>query len=519
MATTPLLSLPAHLSVGSISSTTAGLLISLFATLDTALCPACATPSTRVRSSYERTVADVPCGGQCVTFRLRVRRFVCRNTACPQRIFAEQFPPWLQPRARQTERRREVIVALGLATSGAQAARLAKHLQMPSSATTITRSIMALPPPLAPPVETAGIDDFALRRGHHYGTIVVDLVRRRVVDLLPDREVASTSSWLRDHPTVNRVSRDRAGAYAEGIRQSGRDIIQIADRWHVLANLGAAIEHIAARLGWGALLAASQAGEQEQTTSARAVLLTPALPLSLPQQERRAAIVELHAHGLSIRQIAVQVQVARGTVRRYLRGYGAQRPRAKRRSLLDPFRHVIYERWQAGADAMQIYREICGQGYQGKPSIVRQLVGTWRKEAPPSPPVPQLPARQIRWILTRMTERLSEQEREQRLLLLAASPEARIAFGCYHRFWAMLRQHRASSLTAWLDQAEASGFPELRAFVAGVYRDLPAVINGLQSSFSQGPVEGQITKLKLIKRQMYGKAGVPLLRQRLLHPV
>jgi transposase len=255
MTTSPFLPLPPGLRIADVTATPCGVQVAVFATTPTAMCPACGTRSTRVRSTYVRTAADVPSGGQRVTILLRVRRFMCGYASCSRRIFAEQFPDWLSPRERQTRRRRQALVTLGLASSGALAARVARHLGMPSSPTTINRAIMSLAPPAAPPPVQVGIDDFAFHRGHRYGTMVVDLARHRVLDLLADREATSAAQWLRAHPSVEWVSRDRGEAYADGVRQSGLPIEQVADRWHLLANLGDARERMAGRLGgWAAAL-------------------------------------------------------------------------------------------------------------------------------------------------------------------------------------------------------------------------------------------------------------------------
>jgi transposase len=516
MTTSPFLPLPPGLTINQVTATADGVHVSLSTPNEVAVCPACGTPSTRVRSTYERTAADVPCGGQRVTLHVQIRRFMCQHQTCERRIFAEQVPTWLRPRARQTERRREALVTVGLATSGSLAARVARHLGMPTSSSTINRAIMGLRPPDAATPVQVGIDDFAFHRGHRYGTIVVDLTRHCVVDLLADREATTTAGWLRAHPSVAWVSRDRGGAYADGVRHSGQPIEQVADRWHLLANVGEAIERLAGRLQWGKLLREPQTASEATPPP---VPETASLPLSPRQRERQQAIVALHQRGLSQRRIAQHVHVAPGTVRRYLHGYSAQRPRTRRSSLLDPFRSQIFALWQAGRDAIQIFHEIRTQGYRGGPSIVRRLITTWRKAQPPLIPSPPLSARQIRWLLVRPSAHLTVEEQAQRLTLLATIPDACIVFSLYHRFWGMLHQQQPALLDAWLRDAEASGLAELRAFVVGMQRDISAVVNGITSPLSQGQTEGQITKLKLIKRQMYGRAGLPLLRQRLLHPV
>jgi transposase len=253
----------------------------------------------------------------------------------------------------------------------------------------------------------------------------------------------------------------------------------------------------AGRLHWGTLL------REPPTVSEVAPLPLPeiaSLPLSPRQHERQQAIFALRQRGLSQRWIATHLPVAPGTVRRYLHGYTGQRPRPSRSSLLDPFRPLIFERWQAGWDAMQIYQDLRQHGYRGKHSMVRRLVTTWRQEQTPSPPVSVFSARHLRWLLVRASDQLTAAEQAQRLTVLATIPDACTAFNLYHRFWGMLHQQQPLLLADWLRDAEASGLAELRTFATGVQRDSSAVVNGITSPLSQGQTEGQVTKLKLIKR-------------------
>ena len=230
--------------------------------------------------------------------------------------------------------------------------------------------------------------------------------------------------------------------------------------------------------------------------------------------------MQLHAIVMSTRAIGRQLRISRATVRRYVRGYQTQRARHPRVSVLDPYRTVIFAQWQAGANAATIYQTIRAQGYVGQRSILRRLIHQWRNEgASPSPQPGRRSPRDVRWLLARASERLTAEERTQRLTLLGASREALATFSLYHRFWAMLRDRTPQGLVLWLEQAEHTALPELCAFAAGVRRDLHAVQNGFRGPWNQGMVEGFITKLKLVKRQLYGRAKLDLLQQHLVHPV
>ncbi|MHB8736870.1 MAG: ISL3 family transposase, partial [Terriglobales bacterium] len=224
-----------------------GIVLTVHATRRTARCPICGRRSARVHGRYWRSLADRPCAGQRMTLRLHVRRFVCRTSACPRTIFAERFPRLTAAHARRTHGQHTDVTDLGFTLGGRPGARLAQRLHLPVSRSTLLRLVRTAPDPVTPPVRVLGVDDFARRRGQSYGTMLVDMETRQPIDLLPDRTAATLASWLRQQSQIEIVSRDRAGAYADGIRQGVPDAIQIADRFHLSRNAGEVLERVLTR--------------------------------------------------------------------------------------------------------------------------------------------------------------------------------------------------------------------------------------------------------------------------------
>ena len=304
-------------------------------------CPTCQTPSTHVHSSYSRKLADSPSAARHVTVRLTVRRFRCCNAQCPQRVFAERLPTYVRPWARKTVRLQDQLRALGLWAGGRGGEALAHVLGIQVSDQTILRLLRAGPEPVLPPVRVLGVDDFAFRGGRAYGTVLVDLEQHRTIDLLPDRAQLSFTRWLQRHPEVQIISRDRGGDYAAAATFAAPGAEQVADRFHLVANAGEALERCLTRHSARLREAVRVLGPEGAPV--RTTKRTPAEEQR--RRERRASrrerfdqAVALFQQGVSARQIAHDLTMARGTVLKYVRAScfpeQASRPRPR---LIDPF--------------------------------------------------------------------------------------------------------------------------------------------------------------------------------------
>jgi transposase len=517
----------------------------------TARCPRCRRRSRRTQSHYDRTLADLPCCGSPVTMHLRVRRFVCWYRRCSQRIFSERLPALVVPYARRTTRATARLLAYGFALGGAPAMRQARRDGLPVSRRTVLRLVRAAPSPAVGTVRVLGVDDFAFRKGRTYGTVLVNLETHRVIDLLPDRIADTFAAWLHAHPGVEVISRDRAGAYAEGARQGAPAAQQVADRFHLLKNLSDAVErylshhHAALRAAARHLDQAAGAGAGEAPAPLPASERPPTRAVQ-DQQARRARraacyqeVCDLQRAGVSLREIARRLQIGRAKVRRFAHAgsFPERAPRAPRPTILSPYEPYLRQRWEAGChNARLLYEEIRARGYAGAAGRVRQFLAHWRHEPGRPGPTPQhlppdtrsavrrssTPAKsphQATWLLLRDVGQLSDEESRYLHALEQVCPEVSHVQALAQAFHRLLMAHDVAGLAPWLQNVKESAIAELHGFVAGIERDRAAVEAAFTAEWSQGQVEGQVNRMKTTKRSMYGRSKFDLLRQRILHGV
>jgi transposase len=426
--------LPAHggLAVAGVTITPDLIAVAITSTAPTGCCPKCGCPADRVHSRYRRTLADLPVGGRRLVIRLTARRFFCRDAGCDRTVFCERLPGLVDAHARSTSRLADLHRAIGFVAGGEPGSRLAEELAAPASGDTILRRVKAAADGPEPRYRYVGIDDFALRKGHTYGTILIDLERGRVIDILDGRDGAAVEAWLKAHPGVEVVTRDRWTAYATAAAAGAPRATQVADRWHLIRNLREMVERLfeqhAADLD-KALEPPPPAADRSHApppSAAPAVEQTPPPPEEPARRQRRQGRFEevrrLRAGGTGIRQIARDLGMSRGTVRSYLRrgqcpDWNPGVPRATR---LDGFQKLVDAFiGEGGRAAAELYRRLRAQGCRSSYDAVRRFfrrrLGAAGIDRSPRtrvcPPRPRRPtARQLSFEFVRRAEDRSDDE-------------------------------------------------------------------------------------------------------------
>lgn len=531
---------------------TGTLVLNVTSTQESYNCPECATKSSRVHSQYQRQLADLPCVGIPISLNWTVRRFFCDNPECGRVTFVEQIPTVAARYARRTCRLHQLQTKIGFIVGGEPGCRLAHLLKVPTSADSLLNMIRKTPEQSVKTPRILGVDDWAIRKGKTYGTILIDLETRRPVDLLDERSTDALAKWLQTHPGVEIISRDRSNEYAKGAAQGAPDAIQVADRFHLVKNLREALElfleqnrhclYAAGEIKPKPLPSTNQnnkkSTENEQNSPPTWQAMTQAEKkrqiTRLKRLENYEHVIELHAQGIQVRTIARQLGLHRSTVQKYVSAgeFPEMAQRRKTPVKLDPYLGYLEERWKAGCrNRLQLWREICKQGFGG----THQLVYAWAKQKgylkkslskslegetlnTVCQPMKTRPwgAKRASWLFVLDQSNLDQENLAALERMKQAEPKIAAAMKLAQEFLQMLRNRQAGKLPDWLKRAKECGVEALKSFVNGLEKDLDAVRAALCLPWSNGPTEGNVNRLKLIKRQMYGRANFDLLRRRVL---
>ena len=503
--------LPMGLSFDGLEDRAVDLVVRAHPDSERGRCPDCGTYSARVHSRYKRKLNDLPIGGRRVQLLVRARRFFCDAPSCRRLTFAERLVGSHALKARRTRRLDEIVFCLGIALGGRPAAALAKRIEIEVSNDTLLRAVRRRGASQASPPSVIGIDDWAWRRNFRYGALICDLERRKTIALLPDREPATAEAWLRQWPDIKLIARDRGGAYALASQKALPNAVQVADRWHLMENASAAFLD-AVRKSMRPIRAAIGAATIEPA------LLTAAERLQyegyLRREETNASILTMVGDGASIKEIRRKTGYSRKLIRAVLRGQRSDIFRT-RQSSLEPWLPWLDEQWAAGRrNGCELWRDLKRRGFRGCLRVVGEWAGRRRRADKAESGLGRAPAARTiaRW-LTTGRDRLTKAEAvtvaaiENGVMLLA---EARDAIAAFQD---IIRRKAAVELDPWLDRAK-DGL--VAAFAIGMTKDKAAVAAAIESPWSNGQTEGQICKLKLVKRQMYGRGKIDLLQARVI---
>ncbi len=496
-----------------------------------AICPQCCKPSDSLKCRYVRRLADLSWHGVRVRLELHTRKFRCRNELCLQKVFCERLPKVAAAYARRTVRLMETLTLLAFALGGRGGSRAATKLNFAVGKDSLLRTIRRRTNCLATankqPVKVLGIDDFAFRKGISYGTILVDLERRQPIDLLPDRTAATLAEWLKAHPEIDIISRDRSNSYADAARTGAPQAKQVADRWHLLKNLGDLVERFFVQNHRLLTETARQIRDEHRAAQPQSVLSIGAPPKLRPVLTRRQQLFDeikrLQASGKTLRGVARELKVSRNTVRRYARCDVVPQLLSKsgRRSQVNLFADYLEKRWREGEhSAVLLWQEIKEQGFTGAVDAVQRFVQEWRKTpvGKISYPVSSRgtsPRQVAKLLLNLVTSNRKESDYIKKLCEI--NPKVEMLRWLGSSFQQMVEEKRADLFDPWLAEVKQSGIKDFENWADGLLADESAVRNALSSTWSNGQVEGQVNRLKTIKRQMYGRANFDLLKARVLY--
>ncbi|MBE7172753.1 MAG: ISL3 family transposase [Williamsia sp.] len=371
-------------------------------------------------------------------------------------------------------------------------------------------------------LNAVGIDDWAFTKGINYGTAIIDLDRHTVIDLLCDRESKTVENWFKNMPEVKVVSRDRFSPYAMGVTNGSPNAIQVADRWHLLKNMGDALQTLLERKRQGII--ASQTADDENVDVPPMQIAVQSHPVNRQstRHKRLEQIKKMYADGVALKAIARELRVSRNTVRKYIHLHEPPSRQGIKTTNLARFIEYLYTRMKEDkkVKVVKLFNEIKGMGYNGAKSTLQSFLYPYTKKrnltrllmlarASWSPS-------KVSVLLCKNEELLSEKEKKVVVDICNASTDIMEAKILASKFRHMMENRRGHLLGEWMEEVSRSCIGELKRFAKSLMSDYQAVENALTLPWSNGQVEGQINKLKTIKRQMYGRAGFELLRKRVI---
>jgi transposase len=508
-------------------------------------CPLCTSPTTRIHSRYERTLLDLPCVNYSLTLVMQVSKFFCDNSDCMRRIFTERIPEVTLPWARKTSRLGQRLQTIGLALGGAAGARLCDRFGIVACGSTLLNHLKKLSLPEFAVPKILGVDDFAFRKGQRYGTILVDLEHNQPIALLADRKAETLADWLIQHLGVKILSRDRSKTYKSGMDKGAPAAIQVADRFHLVQNLAETLEKVFS--SYGNELKAIEQQQRQTSVPTGMVVVTPRPTTTVELQaqklvnyqhrvQQQQEIRNLSQQQWSQIAIAQAVGVSVRTVQRLLSAPDLPETALPNgslgRSLLEPYKQSLLEWWNAQIRQPQVLMILLQQkGYTGSertltrylssvraaqglpPTRVKPIPGLAQVSDPQSPP---LTKSRVAYLIVKRVENRDSDDTKLLTQIVTQHTALALAVELADEFLQLLREQRADAFDDWLMKALKSSLKPFVQFAQGLFEDYAAVKVSMMTTVSNGPVEGLNNRLKLLKRQMYGRAGLELLTKRFI---
>ncbi len=522
------------------------LTLSVSSTQAVGRCPLCGGLTERVHSRYQRTLADLPCIHFGLSLLIQVCKFFCPNSDCC-RIFTERIPKVVSPWDRKTLRLVEQLQGIGLALGGAAGSRLANRLGYTGCGATLLNHLHRLSLPELEVPKILGVDDFAFRKGHQYGTILVNLENHKPIALLADRKADTLANWLRDHPGVEVFSRDRSKTYKSAMDKAAPEAIQVADRFHLVKNLSETLE-----IALGSYRAELKAAAQIQhpvslADRAETVVVIPQPTATAATQEQTQSnhqqrvkqqreIKVLREKRWTIIAIAREVGVSERTVQRYNALPDFPETHTRRptygRSLLDPYKQEVLAWWHSGMmNSNELMASLLQKGYEGSQRTLQRYIcglreaqGIPRTRGQVAKALPNVIAphsssftpRQAAYLIVLREENRELEDKDLLEHLVKQHPDLATLVALADEFLQLLRQRQSDAFESWLMKTLICQVQPLKRFAAGLMDDYAAVKASMMTEVSNGPVEGLNNRLKMLKRQMFGRAGLELLTKRFI---
>ncbi|WP_199872949.1 ISL3 family transposase [Inediibacterium massiliense] len=506
----------------------------VISTKNISICPLCNKTSKRIHSRYYRTLKDLPILGYPLEIIMICRKFFCDNPCCHRKVFTERFPDFIKPYSRRTDRLDNYLRFFAFSTSSNAMANILKKIPMSVSKNTLIRILRNTDIQVNCDVKYIGVDDFAFKKGNNYGTLICDLISHKPIDLLPDRKSKTFEKWLIQHPQVEIVSRDRSGAYAKGIKDAHKEIIQIADRFHIFHNLLEGVKNFLKRTISSKLIIKLQ-GEvsrkeiNEITEKNSNTQITKADKEKVERHNKKKELIRevktLHSQGDSVWEISRITKLSRKTIKKYIEEDEEKiviYTRPQKLSIINEYKDFIKECINNNMKATEILEKLKLKGYSGSYGTITNYIRKFKKEegvlstnnTSKNKTISRYNIANYMW---KNNDELEEYQLKDLKLVFNSKPIIEKIYRYIQSFRSIFKTKDLEKFKIWVKEASESDIKELERFSNGIIKDFDAVMNSFKYDYNNGLLEGQINRLKMIKRQMYGRAKFDLLKKRILY--